>query len=260
MDVFIVFDAILSMFLSVIFSILQSLAANKKTVYRNKIYSEQVLIELIEYLEKIKFPVECFDLQCPVSKYFAPYVEGMTPDLAVINPETMQPLAFFRTYDSEKDYLADNLYEDAYHLNKHTNELLLHPYYVVIKCKGVLQFYNLRSLIRYGKKLDPKLSLSKPMKYEILRTSDCYKIAHNQIINRNKLQRYGKIAFSIIVPLITIILFFLDEINIYKLTELRLIGFGIIIVSILIPYLTQVTYKDFSITFKGKNKEDKKQN
>lgn len=62
MDVFIVFDAILSMFLSVIFSILQSLAANKKTVYRNKIYSEQVLIELIEYLEKIKFPVECFDL------------------------------------------------------------------------------------------------------------------------------------------------------------------------------------------------------
>lgn len=151
MDVFIVFDAILSMFLSVIFSILQSLAANKKTVYRNKIYSEQVLIELIEYLEKIKFPVECFDLQCPVSKYFAPYVEGMTPDLAVINPETMQPLAFFRTYDSEKDYLADNLYEDAYHLNKHTNELLLHPYYVVIKCKGVLQFYNLRSLIRYGK-------------------------------------------------------------------------------------------------------------
>ena len=58
MDVFIVFDAILSMFLSVIFSILQSLAANKKTVYRNKIYSEQVLIELIEYLEKIKFPVE----------------------------------------------------------------------------------------------------------------------------------------------------------------------------------------------------------
>lgn len=219
MDVFIVFDAILSMFLSVIFSILQSLAANKKTVYRNKIYSEQVLIELIEYLEKIKFPVECFDLQCPVSKYFAPYVEGMTPDLAVINPETMQPLAFFRTYDSEKDYLADNLYEDAYHLNKHTNELLLHPYYVVIKCKGVLQFYNLRSLIRYG-----------------------------------------KIAFSIIVPLITIILFFLDGINIYKLTELRLIGFGIIIVSILIPYLTQVTYKDFSITFKGKNKEDKKQN
>lgn len=55
MDVFIVFDAILSMFLSVIFSILQSLAANKKTVYRNIIYSEQVLIELIEYLEKLNF-------------------------------------------------------------------------------------------------------------------------------------------------------------------------------------------------------------
>ena len=76
---------------------------------------------------------------------------------------------------------------------------------------------------------------------------------HNKIIDKNKLQTFGKISFSIIVPLISAVLLILDKFAIFELTNLRLIVFGIAIISILIPYLTQISIKDFSIIFKEKN-------
>lgn len=240
-----------------IVSVLMKIYENKKTVYHNKIYSELVLNELMEFLEQRNFPIESFDLYCPVSKYFSSYAQGMTPDLTVIDPETMQPLAFFRTYDSPNDFEKDMLFDEAYHLNKHTKKWLERPYYIVINVGDDLQFYDLRTLISHGKKLNPKFATSEPMKYKILRANEYHKMAHNQLIDKNKLQRFGKIAFSIIVPLMAVALLVLDGLDIFVISELRLVVYGIIVVSILIPYLTQVTIKDFSVTFRDKNKINK---
>lgn len=236
-----------------VISLLLKLDANKKVVYHNNIYSESVLIELMKYLEENSFPSECFDLHCPVSKYFSVYSQGMTPDLTVINPETMQPLAFFRTYDSEEDFKKDRLFDDAYHLNRHTNALLFHPYYIVMKSENALQFYNLHMLLRSGKHLKEEVASHAPIRYDILRNNEFYRSTHTQLINRNKLQKLWRIAFSVIVPMLGIVMLILDQLDIFKLTELRLVVFGIIIVSFLIPYLTQVTIKDFSVTFKEKS-------
>lgn len=226
----------------------------KTKLYKNKIYSEKVLMELMDYLEQHKFPLESFDLQCPVSRYFANCAENMTPDLAIINPETMQPLAFFRTYESEDDFKRDKLFDAAYHLNRRSNALLLRPYYIVIKKDDSLQFFNLRTILSCTneKTLDPRVAVYEPVKYTVLQTNSNYKIIRSKVIDKNNLERVGKIIFSIIIPLIIVYLLILDGINIFQLTELRIIMYGFIIISLLIPYLTKITIKDFSISFKDK--------
>ncbi len=243
-----------------IFEIIIELNANNKKVYKNEIYSEQTLIELMCFLEKNGFPIDCFDLYCPVSKYFASSAEAMTPDLTIINPKTMQPLAFFRTYNNENDFLTDKLFNEAKRLNRCSNILLSYPYYIVIKQSGALQFYNLRSIFcqTLSNTLDPKLVLHEPIRFVVLQNNDYYRNIHNKIIDKNKLQRFGKIAFSVIVPLLAIILLMLDKFGTYELTNLRLIVLGTAIISILIPYLTQISIKDFSIIFKGQDESKNK--
>lgn len=232
---------------------------NNTKVYNSNTYSEQILLELITFLEEKDFPSNSFDIQCPVSKHFASYAKNMTPDLTIINPDTMQPLAFFKTYDSVESFEKDNLFDEAYHFNKHSNTLLIYPYYVVIKAANHLQFYNLRSILSYsqGKKLDTKLATSEPIKYSVLANNNDFRNTRSKIINRNKLQGFGKIAFSFIVPLAIIALLILDGLCVYPLTELRLVAFGLIILSIFIPYITQISIKDFSVTFKDKKNKDK---
>lgn len=243
--------------LSIIFKSLYVLRTNSRKVYKNKISSERTLMELMEFLEQHNFPNECFDLYCPVSKYFSIYSEGMSPDLTIIDPYTMQALAFFRVYDSEHDFQNDNLYDDAYHLNRHSNILLFKPYYVVIKNKNTLQFFNLCSILTCasGKNLEPSIAISEPIKYDILKANCYHRIAHNKVINKNKLLGFGKIVFSIVFPIISVVLLVLDALNIYELNTFRLIMYGIMIISSLIPYLAQITIKDFSVTLMDKNSQ-----
>ena len=44
-------------------------------IYENIYCDEQLLQQLLEYLETYNYPVECFDLHFPVSKYFKYYAE-----------------------------------------------------------------------------------------------------------------------------------------------------------------------------------------
>lgn len=225
-----------------------------KKVYSPSIYSEEMLHTLMEDLISKGYPLDSFDLQCPVAKYFASYAKDMTPDITVLNPDTMDALAFFRVYESVDDFQKDNLYDGAYHLNKHSNILLCRPYYVVVKNNNQLCYFNLRSLLQSGKTLDLSSSLGKPLNYKVLASNDVYRMAHNQLIDKAILKKIGRFLFSFAIPAISVFLLVLDGLKIYEITEIRLILLGIIIISFLIPYLAQVTIKDFSVSFKEHNK------
>lgn len=240
-----------------LFKILIKINANNTRIYKKQYYSEQTLLELLRFLESKGFPDESFDIQCPVSKYFASYAEAMSPDLTIINPDTMQPIAFFRTYASIEEYKRDKLFDEAYHLNKHSDSLLLYPYYVVIKNEGHLQFYNLHSLIicSNGKNPDPIVATSEPIKFSVLQNNNNLRVVRSKLINRDKLQHFGKITLYIIVPILIITLLILDGLEIYIITELRLIALGMIILSIFIPYVSQISIKDISVIFKDKKRK-----
>lgn len=251
------FESVISSVVNDCIDILDQIYKYKTIVYKNKIFTEQGLMNLMDFLEQHKFPIESFDLQCPVSKYFAKYAQGMTPDLTIIDPNTMQPLAFFRVYDSENDLRSDKLIDDAYHFNRRSSELALRPYYIVINNENSLCFYNIRTILTHLNNgvLDPSLALYEPLKFTVLQNNSNYKIIRNKIIDKSKLENIGKIAFSVIIPLISIIILILDEKEIFQLNELRLIVYGITIVAALIPYLTQITIKDFSISLRDKKEK-----
>ena len=238
---------------------LMKIHENNTKVYMNRYFAEQTMIELTKSLEKQGYPKESFDLQCPVSKYFSSYAKTMSPDLTIIDPDTLQPLAFFSIYSSTEEYNIDTFFDEAYHFNKHSKTLSLYPYYVVIKVAGNLQFYNLHSLLLYGKgkSLESEIATSEPTDYNILQKNNEYRIVRSKIVNKSKLQKFGKIAFAVIVPLLILIYFVLDYFKIYLFTELRLIAFAMIIISIFIPYVSQISIKDFSVILKDKQKKNK---
>ena len=62
---------------------------SKNKIYENVYCDEQLLQELLTYLETYKYPIECFDLHFPVSQYFKYYAQKMTPDLTILNTDTM---------------------------------------------------------------------------------------------------------------------------------------------------------------------------
>ena len=218
----------------------------------------------MQYLVQNDYPNSSFDLHCPVSKFFSAYAEDMTPDLTILNPDTMEPLAFFRVYGSEDNYESDKLFDAAYHLTKHSKVLSIYPYYIVFEMssasggEATLQFYNLNTALAlcHGKKLKDVAKVSAPMEYEILKSNSLYRTIHKQIIDRNKLQRFCQILLSVIIPVCAIVLLILDGIGVYELSDLRLVVFGIVVVSILIPYIAKVNIKDFSVTFRDNKKGD----
>lgn len=234
---------------------------SKNKIYENVYCDEQLLQQLLEYLETYNYPIECFDLHFPVTKYFKYYAKKMTPDLTVLNVDTMEPLAFFKVIDDLDNLPKENFLDDAYHMNKHTKILLHIPYYIVTKnvSSGSLEFLNLIMILRkwsYNNLSENSrsIALKALYKYEILQANNRNRNYYTKIIKKDKLINLGQLAFYFLVPLSSVILLVLDALKIYPLTELRLIVFGIIILSFLIPFLAQISIKDFSVSFK----EDKK--
>lgn len=249
-------------FLDTIIKILIDSYRSKNQIYENIYCDEQLLQQLLEYLETYKYPIEYFDLHFPVSKYFKYYAKKMTPDLTVLSIDTMEPLAFFKVIKNINDLQKEHFLDDAYHMNRHTKILLHIPYYIVSKngSNDSLEFFNLLTILRkcnYDKISDDSRSivLKSPYKYEILQANNRNKNYHTKIIKKDKIISLGQLAFYFFVPLSSIILLILDALKIYLLTELRLIVFGIIILSFLIPFLTQISIKDFSVSFKEDKKE-----
>ena len=186
----------------------------------------------------------------------------MTPDLTVLNIDTMEPLAFFKVIENIDDLSKEHFLDDAYHMNRHTKVLLHIPYYIVSKnvSNGNLEFFNLIMMLRkcnYNKISDDSRSivLKSPYKYEILLANNRNRNYYTKIIKKDKVISLGQLAFYFLVPLSSVILLILDALKIYPLTELRLIVFGIIILSFLIPFLAQISIKDFSVSFKEDKKE-----
>lgn len=250
-----IFKKLFATVISTVLNITGYSLENKKIIYRNKMYSERILNEVLDFLEQKKYPVGSFDLNCPISKYFQVYSKDMQPDLTILNEETLQPLAFFRVYENQVDFQKDKVYDAAYHLSKHSNILMQYPYYVVIMDNLELQFYNLRSVILRGeKKLEISDALEEPIKYEIMQNNDFYRIVHNQLIGKNKLHNLRQIISFIVIPVVGIIVLILDGLGYYTLSETRLRMILIIIVSFLIPYLAQINVKDISIIFKERKR------
>lgn len=231
-------------------------------VYANNKCNDQLLHKLIELLVECKFPVESLDLHFPVTKYFTYYAKSLTPDLTIVSSESLEPLAFFKIVDNISDFVKDGFLDDAYHMNKHNPILLYTPYYIVTvqNEQDKLRFFNVLSILNHGdlsgfsEKPDGVTSTLSPYRYEILLTNERNRLYRNRLIKKDKILRWGHIAFLLIVPVGLITLLILDAMRIYELSELRLITLGIIITCFLIPYLAQVNIKDFSLTFKNSKK------
>lgn len=244
---------VLNALAEVVFDIVLHFNENNKKIYKPQFYSPSALNVLIAHLNKKDFPIDSFDFHYPVVKHFAQYAKGMTPDLTIINPETMHPIAFFKSYDKIEDYTKDSIYDEAYHLNKYSDKLLLYPYYIFISDGVNGNFYELRALFLEGKKIDSSTKTCEPINYKALCNSDALRTYRTQFINKKKILKNGKFIFSLLIPILSIIWFVLDKLKIFEITELRLIVFGFIIISTLIPYITQFSIKHLSVAFKEKS-------
>lgn len=174
---------------------------SKNKIYENVYCDEQLLQQLLEYLETYNYPIECFDLHFPVTKYFKYYAKKMTPDLTVLNVDTMEPLAFFKVIDDLDNLPKENFLDDAYHMNKHTKILLHIPYYIVTKnvSSGSLEFLNLIMILRkwsYNNLSENSrsIALKAPYKYEILQANNRNRNYYTKIIKKRQTNKFRTIS------------------------------------------------------------------
>lgn len=233
----------------------------KGKVYRNSHYSEKNRDDLILFLEKNGVPDTAIDFHCPVQKYFHDYSVGLSPDVSIVDTETLEPIAFFRVFEDLEDYNSEResneqFYGDFYHYQKRAKQssiLYEIPYYLVWKHEGKLVFIDLKRT--YNSPVDSSIYLDKPLRYGLLKSNADHREIRAGRINRKNFLSVWKYAFSILVPIICVILLFLDEKKVFVLSIERLIIIGIAFVSLLIPYLAQISIKDFSIDFEKKGKK-----
>lgn len=181
-------------------------------------------------------------------------------DIAIMDNDFITPIAFFeiKTGNVNDNRVFDSLKHVALNFKN-----VCDYYNLIIPCYCVLydkfDDYKIIELTKYvdDKSLDRSLSIiinySTLPSYDVLSNSILPKKLLNKTIEKQKHIDNFKPICWILLPLIIIIIGILDALNVYKLNTERIIILIVLIISILIPFFSEISFKD--ITFKRDKKK-----
>ena len=225
------------------------------------------LPNLIEFLKEKYYPNETLVLSDSFSDYLWDYYD-LIPDVVVLSEVSGNPLAFFQLVDLSVIVPASGAFmsgpiADAIHLKRHTGVLYQAPYYLVVadsteeddSCE--FTFFNIVNCMQKRFHEDYTKFATMPLPYNILISNEKNRINRQQFIRKERIIKWITLVFYCLIPALLLTALILDALKIYVITKLRLCMLGLIILSVLLPTIAEISIKDFSVTFKNEKKAKK---
>jgi len=194
----------------------------------------------VEYLMKHGYPEDSIVLEWGNNQF--------SVDIAIVDIKTKIPISLYEIKGINSLETRQNGVKQLQRISKYTNlsvsyNLVLpinnEPFFEVINCTDEVRNNSNNNTKQLRNKLVHNNDLS-TINYNILSNS-----VDNTVKNINedkieKTQNGFKIVSWAIIPLIILVIIVLDSLNLYKITYERLIVYGVLILVILLPFVSEV--------------------
>lgn len=184
-------------------------------------------------------------------------------DIAIMADDLVTPLAFFEVKKAisiaEAEYIAEKIKAYIKKLN------ISVPVYIVFpdsKLVGQFEVLNLFEMLEPLNESNTKLEnedisnmSSGVLSYQTLENGAKSKIIAAKQVQRKKSIDNLKLVCWLVIPIIGFILILLDAFEKYVFSNERLIVFGAILVVVLLPFFSEITFGDVSVKRKKEDKE-----
>ena len=205
---------------------------------------------LIDYLKEYGYPPECIAINWGDSK--------MAIDVAVLSENLITPVAIYEI----KPIKTEKFVERGINSLKRIASVLktnASCFLVLGKDNGVeFEIFDVTKNVYNNEPIDlssimAPTPLKPPISYSNLQSGSTSKELAKKIKNRQNKIDHLKLVCWFIYPFIAAVLLVLDALNVYEFTALRLSVIGVISIFVLVPFFSEISWKDFSF----KRKTDK---
>ncbi len=177
-------------------------------------------------------------------------------DIAVVDVKTQLPLMII---ECKRAYNKSRLESAINQLRKYCNDFD----YPVRACvalytgNGTFDYYDVTETIKDTRNRIEDLKAVGIPPYEAIRSGSESRLHFIQKNNKKKYINGLRWACWLIIPLLAVTLGILDALCCYKLTTERLILFGIILISLLLPFFGEIKIGELTFSQKEKDGEEK---
>lgn len=230
--------------------------------------SKSKTFQLIDYLKEKYYPYETLTFSDSFPDYLWDYSD-MIPDIAVLSKISGEPLAFFQLVDlgyiARTEGLDSGPVADALHLIRHTRVLYQIPYYLVVANakkeadSEEFLFFNMINCMQERISFENYTTFAtEPLSYNILISNEKNRINRRMFVRRERIIKWITLVVYCLIPTLLLTTLILDAFKIYVITKIRLCMLGLIILSVFLPTIAEISIKDFSVSFKENKKEQPK--
>ena len=220
------------------------------------IFVEKDLKErFVQYLIQHNYPPDRIVLEWGDGTYFV--------DIAIIADDLVTPLAFFEV----KEAIS---YNEMKHISEKIKAYIKKlgvsvPVYIVFpdsKLVGQFEIIDLfeildspKTTVEEGEDFKKARNTGGTISYQTLESGSESKIVAARRVQRKKSIDKLKLVCWLVIPIIGFILILLDAFEKYVFSNERLIVFGAILVVVLLPFFSEITFGDVSVKRKKEDKE-----
>ncbi len=205
---------------------------------------------LIDYLKEYGYPPECIAINWGDSK--------MAIDVAVLSENLITPIA---VYEIKQIKTEKSVERGINNLKRIANSLKINASCFLVLGKDNSAEFEIIDVTKNVYNNEPinlpsimaPTPLKPPISYGNLQSGNASKELAKKIKNRqNKIDHLKPVCWFIF-PFIATVLLVLDALKVYEFTALRLSVIGAVSIIVLVPFFSEISWKDFSF----KRKTDK---